>query len=75
MLTIPIKPDDKIDTTEVGCKKLFDNAKFDIEINNNLNFIALEFKVLRFLTGTKIKMFDFEAARKLQYKEGIKHLR
>jgi hypothetical protein len=66
-------PDEAIDTTELGCRKMFDETKKDLQENPSLNYVALDFKILRFLTGTKIKMFDFEAAKKLQYKEGIKH--
>ncbi len=64
-----------IDSTEVSCRKYFIETKKDIEQNENLNMVALDFKVLRFLTKVPIKMFDFEAANKLQYIEGIPHPR
>ena len=69
---IDIKAIEKnIDSTEVSCRKYFIETKKDIEQNENLNIVAFDFKVLRFLTKVPIKMFDFEASNKLQYKENI----
>ena len=62
-----------VDSTEVGCRNLFNETMDDIEFNGNLNHIAFDFKVLRFLTGEKIEMFDFDRIKTIKYKEGIKH--
>jgi len=62
-----------VDSTEEHCKKLFNEAITDAQENNNLNQILIDFKVLRFFTGEKIKMFDFDILKTLKYKEGIKH--
>jgi len=61
------------DSTEAGCRKLFNETKTEIETDLRLQLIAVDFKLLRFLTGINIKMFDFDAAKKLQYKEGVPH--
>jgi F0F1-type ATP synthase membrane subunit b/b' len=63
----------KPDSSENYCRKLFNETKEDLNMNNNLNHIAYDFKVFRFLTGEKIKMFDFQRAKSLKYIEGIKH--
>ena len=62
-----------IDATEAGCRKLFNETKKDIEENENLNYVALDFKILRFLTNIHIPMFDFEAAKEVTYIIGIPH--
>ena len=62
-----------LDSTEVGCRKLFNETLEDLNSNPNLNHLVFDFKVLRFLTGEKIKMFDFDRIKKIKYKEGIKH--
>jgi hypothetical protein len=61
------------DSTETSCRKLFNDMKEEVEYSNDLNMVALAFKVLRFLTNTPIRMFDFDEAKKLKYKEGIPH--
>jgi len=63
----------KPDSSETKCRKLFDDAIEDLKYNPNLNHLAFDFKVLRFITGEEIRMFDFDRIKTIQYKEGIKH--
>ena len=59
----------QVDSTASGMQKRFEYSKSAIANSDDLGCVAEEFEVLRFITRKPIKMFDFDAVKKLQFSE------